>query len=209
MPVKLNGIELVQVTVTKFLGVQIDDKFSCVNQICAVKRKLSSAIGSLYRIKDKVDENTLLTIYNTLILPHLSYCCEIWGKTYNCRINKIVMLQKRAIRIIDKAGYREHSSRIFRKFNVLKFPDLIDFNTCILMYKAANNMLPINVQTELCKNKDIHKYRTRNKDKFHVRSVNTHLKQMSIHSTGVKLWNSLEKKKKSEIVFHCIFSKKG
>ena len=92
--------------------------------------------------------NTLLTVYNTLILPHLSYCCEIWGNTYNSRINDIVLLQKRAIRIVGKAGYRENSSQIFRKYKVLTFTDLVEFNSCVLMYKASNNMLPINVQSQ-------------------------------------------------------------
>ena len=128
LPVKLNGAELVQVNVTKFLGVQIDSKFSWVNQINAVKRKISSAIGSMYKIKDKVNESTLLTTYNTLILPHLSYGCEIWGNTYDCRIKDLVLLQKRAIRLIDKVGYRDHTSNIFRKYNLLKFKDLIDFS---------------------------------------------------------------------------------
>ena len=145
LPVKLNSIELEQVTVTKFLGVQIDNRFSWVDQINVVKRKISRAIGSMYRIKDKVDESTLLTVYNTLILPHLSYCCEIWGNTYNSRLKELVLLQKRAVRLIDKAGYREHTSQIFRKYNILKFKDLIDFHSCVIMYKDSNNMLPANV----------------------------------------------------------------
>ena len=193
LPVKLNGIELVQVTVTKFLGVQIDNKFSWVNQIHVVKRKISSAIGSMYRIKDKVNEGTLLTIYNTLILPHLSYCCEIWGNTYTSRIRELVLLQKRAVRLIDKVGYREHTSDIFKKYKILKFKDLVDFHSCILMYKASNNMLPANVQMQFCKNKEIHKYKTRNKDKLHVKSVHTNLKSTSVNVIGVKLWNNLDK----------------
>ena len=86
MPVRLNDTVLLQVSVTKFLGVLIEDIFTCFNQIDVVKRKISSAIGSMYRIKDKVNSNTLLTVYNTLILPHLSYCCEIWVNTYTRRI---------------------------------------------------------------------------------------------------------------------------
>ena len=106
--VKLNDTEIVQVTITKFLGVQIDNKFTSVNQINTVKSKLSRVIGSMYRIRDKVDESTLLTVYNILILPHLSHCCEIWRNTYNRRVKDLVLLQKRAVRIIDKSDYKEH-----------------------------------------------------------------------------------------------------
>ena len=112
--VVLDGCDLIRVTVTKFLGVLRDDKFTWINQINAVKRKISSAIGSTYRIKNKVDECTLLTIYNTLILPHIMYSCEIWGNTYQCRLSDL-MLQKRAVRVINKASYRDHATAIFKK----------------------------------------------------------------------------------------------
>ena len=205
--VKLNDTELVQVTLTKFLGVQIDNKFTWVDQINAVKSKVSRAIGSMYRIRDKVDESTLLTVYNTLILPHLSYCCEIWGNTYNSRVKDLVLLQKRAVRIIDKTDYKEHTSPIFKKYSILKLADLIDFHSCILMFKASNNMLPANVQEQFSRNEEIHKYNTRNKDKFHVKSVSSNLKYMSVNVAGVKLWNSLDREIRNSVSLN-IFKKR-
>ena len=113
--IELDGVELQRVNFTKFLGVLIDEKFSWLFHIDLVKNKISRAIGSMYRIKEKVDSQSLLMIYNTLILPYLMYCCELWGNTYNCRIKDIRLLQKRAVRIIDNALYRDHSSPIFKK----------------------------------------------------------------------------------------------
>ena len=147
----------------------------------------------MYRIKDKVNSNTLLTIYNTLILPHLSYCCEIWANTYNSRIKELILLQKRAVRLIDKVGYRDSTSPIFKKYNILKFKDLIDFHSCVLMFKASNNMLPANVQMQLCRNNQIHKYETRNQDKLHVKSVKSNLKYISVNHKALKLWNNCKK----------------
>ena len=74
-----------------------------------IKTKASKAVGAMYRIKDKVDEIILLMIYNTLKLPHLQYCCALWGNTYGCRINDLIVLQKRAVRLIDKVAFREHT----------------------------------------------------------------------------------------------------
>ena len=123
--VKLNGIILEKVNCTKFLGVLIDNNLSWNNHIQSVQTKIAKAIGAMYRIKNKVDSNILLMIYNTLILPHLAYCCEIWGNTYNTRLHCLVLLQKRAVRIIDMVGWREHSSEIFKKYKILKCNDLI------------------------------------------------------------------------------------
>ena len=71
--------------------------------------------------------------------------------------------------------------------------DLIELNSCVLMYKTPNNMLPVNVQTPFYKNKDIHMYENGNKDKLHVKNVNKKLNHMSKNNIGVKLWNNLDK----------------
>ena len=114
IPVKLNSIELERVTFTKFLGVIIDDKFSWIEHIKVIKTKVSKAVGAMFRVRDKIDETALLMIYNTLLLSHLQYCCELWGNTYGCRINDLIVLQKRAVRLIDKATFRAHTSKFLR-----------------------------------------------------------------------------------------------
>ena len=198
-PVLLNNVPLTQVKVTKFLGVHIDSRFIWDKQINIVKRKLYNVIGVINRIKEKVDSDTLITIYNTLMLPHLSYCCEIWGNTYCSRLKDIVVLQKRAIRLVNKVDYKAHTSPIFKKYRVLKFNDLIDFNTCIIMYKASNNMLPVNVQGQFKKNKEVHSYGTRNQEKLHVKPVKSTLKHKSVNNKGVKLWNNLDEHIRSAV----------
>ena len=191
-PVLLNGVPLVQVSVTKFLGVHIDSRFVWDKQISMVKRKLYNIINIMYKIKEKVDSDTLITVYNTLMLPHLSYCCEIWGNTYCSRLKDIVILQKRAMRLVGKESYRAHTSPIFRRYNALRFMDLIEFNSCLIMYKASNSMLPVNVQAHFIKNKEIHSYGTRNREKLHVKNVKSTIKKISVNNKGVKLWNNLD-----------------
>ena len=193
----LNGALLSQVSVTKFLGVNIDSGFIWDKHINTVKRKLYNVIGMLYRIKDKVETETLITIYNTLMLPHLSYCCEIWGNTFVSRLHDIIILQKRAIRLICNVDCRAHTSPLFKKYRILKFYDLIKFNSCMIMFKASNNLLPKNVQANFIKNKEIHSYGTRNREKLHVRNVKSHIKYISVNNQGVKLWNGLDEKIRS------------
>jgi hypothetical protein len=35
-------------------------------------------MGALKRIKNYVDRDTLISIYNALIRPHFDYCSEVW-----------------------------------------------------------------------------------------------------------------------------------
>ena len=191
LPIILDGVELQRVHF-KFLGVIIDEKFCWLTHIDTVKSKICRAIGFMYRIRDKVDSQSQLMIYITLILPYLMYCCELWGNTFNSRINDIRLLQKRAVRIIDNVSYRDHTSHIFKKYGILKINDLVDLHTCLLMYKASNRMLPQNVQANFSKNQDIHSHNTRKKGELHVSSVNSSLKSMSTNIRGIRIWNQID-----------------
>ena len=93
-------------------------------------------VGVMYRIKDKITTKGLHILYCSLILPYLSYCCEVWGNTHKTKLNKIKILQKKAIRIVCKTGYRQHSEPLFKQMKCLKFEDLVFTKTCSIMYKA-------------------------------------------------------------------------
>ena len=191
--VKLNGVTLEKVFFTKFLGVIIDYKLNWENHIQVVKQKVSRAVGAICRIKNKVNISVLLLIYNSLILPHLSYCCEIWGNTYDKRLNPLTILQKKLLKIICGLKWRDSSSKWFEKLRILKFEDLIKYQTCIHMFKANISCLPKNVQNMFNKSCEIHHYNTRNKNNFHVKSVRSEKRKMSVNITGVSLWNELPK----------------
>ena len=58
------------------------------------------------------------------------------------------------------------------------------------MFKAYNNMLPVNLQKLFVRVEPIR--RTRNVNMFERRFVRTELKSMSLSNCGVKLWKGLE-----------------
>ena len=195
--VQLSGINLEKVVVTKFLGVLIDYQLNWNKHIQNVRFKVSKVVGIMYKIRHKVDSNILLMIYNSLILPYLTYCIDIWGNTYKSRIRDLILLQKRAVRIIDNAGYRDHTTSIFRKYKLLKLEDIIHLQTCILMYKADKGTLPGNIQQNFQKNKDVHCYNTRSKENFFAKQTTTKMVKMSINFKGKELWNALPKNLKN------------
>ena len=52
------------------------------------------------------------------------------------------------------------------------------------MFKANTGGLPINIQNMFIKGCDIQNYNTRNKNNFHVKSVRSEKRKMSVHITG-------------------------
>ena len=61
------------------------------------------------------------------------------------------------------------------------------------MYKANRGSLPVNIQVNFVKNKEIHKYNTRRKNDFFYTQVSTKLRKMSVNKYGIDILNDLPK----------------
>ena len=104
-------------------------------------------------------------LYNTLILPHFNYCIMAWG--YQC--NRIIKLQKRALRIISKSKYNAHTEPLLKLHNILKIPDILTLQTLKFFYKFNKNELPAYMQNwPLITSNAIHQHNTRRADNIHM-----------------------------------------
>jgi hypothetical protein len=106
------------------------------------KKKLSSAIGLLSRIRLFVDTETLRSLYFSLFHSHLSYGSIVWGLTKKEHLKKLVRLQKRAIRTITFADFKEPTSPLFQKLAILKLEDAIKMKQYEFIYEWKTDKLP-------------------------------------------------------------------
>ena len=123
-----------------FLGLQLNDNLKWNTHIEFISKKITRTIGLLYKMKYILPQDILLSIYNTLVLPHLNYCIISWG-THNVAI---LQLQKRALRAICNSGYKSHSEPLFKMCNVLKINELYETKLLTFYHKIANNNTSIN-----------------------------------------------------------------
>ena len=125
---------------------------------------------------------------------------EIWGNTYKTNKNPIYILQKRAIRIVDKSDYYESTNKLFVKLNTLKFHDIVAQKTALLAFKAQQKLLPCCIQ-DLFRIKIPH-YELRGVKMVEITTSRTNIKKrcpsvMAIerkideHGNGMYLINSL------------------
>ena len=193
LQIEIDKTKISRVNVTKFLGVLIDEKLNWKDHISSVRSKLSKSLFTLNRAKHVLNQDAMLTVYNSIILPHLTYCCELWGNTYKSNLHDIVILQKKIIRVIHGASYTEHTNRLFDKSKILKFNDIVNLNMGAIMHKAYYSVLPRNVQKFFSRkllNSD--NVTTRQVNKFIQPKMCTTLRSMCISTRGVKFWNSLD-----------------
>ena len=82
-----------------------------------------------------VPKNVLRNLYFSLVYSYLNYVICIWGGTYQSHLQKIIILQKRILRIMNNASFYSHTHDLFRENGILKFTDIYTLNLCIYAHK--------------------------------------------------------------------------
>jgi hypothetical protein len=189
--VTIDNNKIERVSSTKFLGVYIDDNLDWKHQISQVAVKVSKSLGLLNRVKFVLSKKSLKMFYNTFILPHFLYCNIIWGCANESTLTKLVVLQKRAVRIINHSQYRDPTKPIFKSLQILKLPDIHRAQVLFFMFKAKNNLLPESCRHHIKKITSGSRYSFRYKSEFCVPAFRTIVRQNYIAVEGPKLWEIL------------------
>ena len=87
----ISGQKIKQVDCHKHLGVLMDSRLNFSEHVNKVCNKLNSSISLLARTRKFVNQPTAFSLYNALILPHIDYCCMVWGakRTLVSKIQKL------------------------------------------------------------------------------------------------------------------------
>ena len=188
--IRINGSQINQVDKAKFLGIIIDNKLNWSEHIKYTTKKISKGIGIIIKARKLFNQDTLLTLYNTMVLPFISYCIHVWGKSATTHLEKIHRIQKKIIRIICGVRPRTHTQPLFEKLKVMTVYQLYQYYVGVFMYKLhKDNLPPIFSMFERTSN--VHNYSTRQHSTFYVNYVPTLRSQRTIKITGSKLWNEI------------------
>ena len=189
--VLISNKPITQKKATKFLGIILDETLSWTPHIDFIARKIAKNIGIINRMRGILSNNILSSLYYTMIFPYFSYCNIIWGSTYNTRQSRLVMLQKRIIRIISSVGYLAHTKPLFLKNNILTIESINIFQVACFIFDFFQNNLPEVFHRYFISNYEIHNYNTRSAHNLHAPIVRTDIRKFSIKYRGPIIWNSL------------------
>ena len=153
----------------------------------------------------------LKNIYYSLLYPHLVYATQVWGSACATEMNKILVLQKRALRIITfndtlppVPGPLQPSTPLFYKLDILKIYDVFKRQ----LAKFISNCIHLNVPSIFHNwfklNHNVHNYNTRStfsdignalnsNNIFIINARTTHYGLKLIKVSGPKIWNCIPK----------------
>ena len=85
-------------------------------------------LGVLGRTRSVLDERLLVSLYNSMVLPHLQYCLMVWGDFSMDRngalVEALLKLQKRYVSLIAWKRGLYQADPLFAKYVILKVGDL-------------------------------------------------------------------------------------
>ena len=189
----INGSQIAQVKKAKFLGVIIDDKLNWSDHTKYVTKKISKGIGIIIKARRYFNQKTLINLYNTMVLPFMSYCIQIWGKAASTHLGKILILQKKIVRIISGVPPRTHTQPLFDELKLMTIYQTYDYYIGVFMYKLYHEQLPP-LFTMFNRTPAIHHYSTRQYSGFYISYAPTVRTQRTVKITGCKLWNAVIRK---------------
>ena len=192
----------------KYLGIMIDSGLTWQAHIDHVSKKISRTIGLLYKIRSFVNKKMMIMLYYSLLFSHLNYGIELWGSSHNIHLNRILILQKRALRIISYCDFRLEnfefypSDPLFYKHKIHKVQDVFIIRIAKFIYNCLVKNTPVNFHHWFKLTDEIHDYNTRSKYMDinnsiitrtlfvpNARTTNYGLKLIKVQ--GTKIWNKL------------------
>src|SRR6218665_2446539 len=108
-----------------------------------VVQKTSKVLGILYRVSHILDKDRLKLLYFALFEPYIAYCGTVWSSPRkNGNLDRILRLQKRAVRIITHSSFLALSASLFKALNILIIYDLTHLSVLVYMFRATRYLLP-------------------------------------------------------------------
>ena len=137
MPLKLprlqmNNYNIERISLIKFLEVLLDENILWEDRIKYTENKISKSIGILYKARDYLSKESLLSLYYAFIHTYINYA----------NLKKIHNHQKHVIGIIFCKDKFSHTKELFVQNKVFNVYQLNTLNNLIFVHKIKTETAP-------------------------------------------------------------------
>lgn len=152
LSIMLENKQIKEITSTKFLGLVIDSSLGWGLHVDAVAKKVSSGLYALYKLSKLCNIKTLKVVYFAYVHANINFGISIYGATTKKNLDRLLILQKRAVRIMLNLKWRDTVKEQFKNLGIMTVYSMYIYE--VIMYCKLNF-------TELCIVGENHNYDTR------------------------------------------------
>ena len=142
-PLCFSGFSIHDSKTFKILGITLSPKLSWKEHLTTVAERANRQLGALRRARRYLCQNSLVTLYKSIVRSTLEYCCPLWIGAPNVDLDLLDRIQRRGVSILgltdnDLARYgiqTLHHRRLVSGLTVF--------------YKMVNNLAPLELTSLL------------------------------------------------------------
>ena len=197
LTLKMHHTKLFESPKIKYLGMILDNKLNWKAHISELCKKLSRAVGLIYKIRNLCPISVLTSLYYSLFHSHLSYGLALWANANKSYIDKIRTLQKRALKAIVFRNNDDNMdiNRIHFDLKILNIDHQLKVQLSSLMWDYDHDTLPTSLKGHFKRSNIVHNYSTRAATKGSLHHCKVHTYKYGIKSfkyQGIKILNELK-----------------
>jgi hypothetical protein len=183
----MDAVNLKSVERESDLGVIIDKSLKVSHQCTAVVKKANKILGLISRSFEVKNKNNIITLYKSLVRPHLEYCSQVWSPHLRKDVVKIEKVQRRATKLIPSLRNLPYEDRL-KKLNL----------TTLEQRRIRMDMMEIYKILHSIDKLDYHKYISISNNitrgngiKLRKKTVNSDISKYWYFNRIVNTWNAL------------------
>lgn len=172
----------------KDLGVTFDTGLNFRAHINNIIKKANCRVGIIKRHFTKLNKESFLLLYKTLVRPILEYAMAIWAPYSKHEINELEKVQRRATKLLKITRNKPYTNRL-KMLNLTTLLYRRERNDMIQVYRLFKGFDKIN-KDDFFTVDDSHRTRGHQFKVIKPRCV-TKLRQNTFSQRTINLWNSL------------------
>ncbi len=185
-----NNQPIQRVPFMKYLGVFLDEKLDFNKHVEIMHSKAVNKLGILRRSRDFLDCKSSLTLYQSLILPQLSYCDIVYDTTSKANKDKIQKVQNSALRCILKCDKRRSVVSMHNELQILTLSQRRELNKAVECFKQAT-IAESSLHYMFIPQARARAMRRGEKQKVNVPRINSELGRKAFSYRGPVFWNDI------------------
>ena len=143
------------------------------------------------KINSYLGNQCLTSIYYSLDYPYLIYGCLLWGNNYDNPLSQLILLQNKAVRIINDVPLQDHITPHYVPLGLLKFRDIVKIYNCLFLYDYVSDNKPCNFPLFLVSEQHSYFTRSASAQQLHIPHSRINIRKFCPAVIGKYYWNDL------------------
>ena len=185
LTLKIRNTPIQKISSFKLLGVILDEHLSWKDHILSLKKKLQALLVVTMKIKPCLSKDSLLIIYQSLLISHIRYCINNWCFENSTLIKKLQSICKTFLKMTFNLQHNSDVTEVMKDAQLLTINNLYNLEIAQMMFKYENKQLPPAFNNFFTQK--FLKMKTRSNNQIISNCFRTKVSQQSLKFLGPKL----------------------